>query len=226
MARPATITGVLRRSATTSAVVVDDWPLVRVGVTRVLQSVDVRVIGEADTTVEGIRLARSGSVDLFIVGEPLQGQQADAVRQAKEAGPVLVVVLVTQASREQLAALLEAGADGLVSRAIATHDLADAVSRVLDGERVVSPSLLPSLVGLVKMADGSGGAESNGVALTAKELEVLRRLAEGRSNKEIAEAIFVTPATVKTHLAHIYAKLGVPGRHEALARAVALGLLS
>ena len=62
--------------------------------------------------------------------------------------------------------------------------------------------------------------------LTRKELEVLARLAEGRSNREIAGALYVTPATVKTHLAHIYTKLGVTGRQEALARAVALGLLS
>ena len=216
----------LRRSTTTSAVVVDDWPLVRVGVTRVLQSVDVRVIGEADTAVEGIRLARSAATDLFILGEPLNGQQVDAVRQAKEAGPILVVVLVTQVSREQLAALSEAGADGLVSRAVATDDLADAVSRVLDGERVVSPSLLPLLVGAMTTGADAETPDSNGVVLTSKELEVLRRLAEGRTNKQIADAVFVTQATVKTHLAHIYAKLGVSGRHEALARAVALGLLT
>lgn len=216
----------LRRSATTSAVVVDGWPLVRVGVTRVLQSIDVRVIGEVDSAVEGIRLTRSGPVDLLVLGDALEGQQADAVRQAKDAGPILVIVLVTQVSREELGALLDAGADGLVSRAVATDDLADAVGKVLDGERVVSPSLLPSLVGIVKTGGEAPAAESSGVTLTSKELEVLRRLAEGRSNKEIAEAVFITQATVKTHLAHIYAKLGVSGRHEALARAVALGLLS
>lgn len=217
----------LRRSTTTSAVIVDDWPLVRVGVTRVLQSIDVRVVGEADAAVEGIRLARSASADLLLVGEPLQGPQVEAVRMAAaaDAGDVFrIVVLVTQASREQVAGLLDAGAHGLVSRSAATDDLAEAVNRVLDGERFVSPSLLPSLVGLVT-ANGQNTSDT-GPALTAKELEVLRRLAEGRSNREIADAVFVTQATVKTHLAHIYTKLGVKGRHEALARAVALGLLS
>jgi ATP/maltotriose-dependent transcriptional regulator MalT len=62
--------------------------------------------------------------------------------------------------------------------------------------------------------------------LTAKELEVLARLAEGKSNQQIAEALFVTAATVKTHLSNIYGKLGVANRREALARALALGLLS
>jgi ATP/maltotriose-dependent transcriptional regulator MalT len=69
-----------------------------------------------------------------------------------------------------------------------------------------------------------GGADADGV-LTRKELEVLARLADGRSNKQIADALFVTQATVKTHLAHIYTKLNVSGRQAAVARAVELGLL-
>jgi ATP/maltotriose-dependent transcriptional regulator MalT len=87
---------------------------------------------------------------------------------------------------------------------------------------VVGPSLLPLLVGVLGAPDD--GDEDDG-PLTPKELEVLSRLADGRSNKEIADALYVAPATIKTHLAHIYAKLGVTGRQEAVARAVELGLL-
>lgn len=218
----------LRRPTTTSAVIVDDWPLVRVGAARVLQTIDVRVVGEADTAVEGIRIAKSVSADLLVVGEPLDGQQVEAVRLAKAGCGARVAVLVTQATRDQLAALLEAGADGLVSRSVGTDDLADVLSRVLDGERVVAPSLMPALVGMLSKtgADRPSAADNGEAPLTLKELEVLRKLSEGLSNREIADAVFVTPATVKTHLAHIYAKLGVGSRHEALAKAVALGLLS
>ena len=218
----------LRRPTTTSAVIVDDWPLVRVGAARVLQTIDVRLVGEADTAVEGIRIAKSVSADLLVVGEPLDGQQVEAVRLAKGGCGARVAVLVTQATRDQLAALLEAGADGLVSRSVGTDDLADILSRVLDGERVVAPSLMPALVGMLSKtgADRLSAADNGDGPLTLKELEVLRKLSEGLSNREIADAVFVTTATVKTHLAHIYAKLGVGSRHEALAKAVALGLLS
>ncbi len=94
---------------------------------------------------------------------------------------------------------------------------------------MVAPALLSLLMGVIAPADPAlAGAERSGShreVLTRKELEVLARLAEGRSNREIADALFVTPATVKSHLAHIYVKLGVTGRQEAMARAVALGLL-
>ena len=86
----------------------------------------------------------------------------------------------------------------------------------------VGSSLLPALVGMV----GPQEVPDQVALLTPKERQVLVWVAKGHSNKEIAEELFMAPGTVKTHLAHIYAKLGVSGRHEALARAVALGLLS
>jgi NarL family two-component system response regulator LiaR len=100
-------------------------------------------------------------------------------------------------------------------------ELSEALDKVEAGERVIAPALLPLLVGAV--TPSAPGPDS---VLTSKEREVLASLAAGRSNQEIAEALFVTRATVKTHLAHIYAKLEAKDRHEAVARAVALGLLT
>ena len=136
-----------------------------------------------------------------------------------------ILVLLDQTSRDELASLASLGVDALLVRSARPEEVADAIGRVEKGERVVAPALLPLLVGALGPAEESAGEEDDNGVLTPKELEVLSRLAEGRSNREIANALYVTPATVKTHLAHIYAKLGVTDRHGALARAVELGLL-
>jgi DNA-binding NarL/FixJ family response regulator len=124
--------------------------------------------------------------------------------------------------------LLDAGADGTVLRSVSADSFAATVHQVLNGERVIGPALMQLIV-------NSAGHEADGRTinlrddradlLTAKEREVIGHLARGASNHQIAEAMYVTQATIKTHLAHIYAKLRVGGRHEALSRAVALGLL-
>jgi DNA-binding NarL/FixJ family response regulator len=213
-------------------VVIDEWPMLRLGLARVLQTVDVRVVGEAGSRADGIRAAREGGAELILVGDHSGGEPAEVVTDARElpASP-RVIVLVGQNAPETVAAVLSAGAEGLLIRSVGSDELADSVSRVLAGERVVSPALVPMVIDLVSGA-GAGGPRvprstrtQAEVTLTAKEREVLAWLADGRSNQEIAAALFVTPATVKTHLAHIYAKLEVNGRHQALARAVALGYL-
>jgi DNA-binding NarL/FixJ family response regulator len=196
--------------------------MIRIGLTRVLQGMGVRVVGETGQGPEGLAHVKSGSVTLFIVGQH-PGSTVDLVRQAKnERVPPVVAVLVSQEGRDDLGALLSAGVDGLWLRSIGPDELVQAVGRLLDGERVISPVLLPALVGLVAGTDDRSGSDN---PLTSKEREVLAGLAGGSSNQEIATLLFMSGATVKTHLAHIYAKLGVNSRHEALARAVALGLL-
>jgi DNA-binding NarL/FixJ family response regulator len=207
-----------------TVVVIDQWPLIRVGVARALQAVDLRVVGEGAEGGDALTLARQLSPDLVVLGSHVDGPLLDTVRAlcGRKAGVgVNVLVLVDQAGREQLAGMLEAGAKGLCARSVAPDELGDAAKRVLAGERVVAPSLLPALVGMV----GPQDAPDQTAVLTPKERQVLAWVARGHSNKEIAEGLFMAPGTVKTHLAHIYAKLGVGNRHEAMARAIALGLL-
>jgi DNA-binding NarL/FixJ family response regulator len=158
---------------------------------------------------------------------------------------------VTQADRRTLAAMFEAGADGVALRTIVPEDFGVLVRRVLAGERSIDPALMSVLLELardsavptgpdpsrpgaiadvtvsVAISKGDPGLRrgDGGVPLTTKERQVLTRLAQGDSNAEIATALFVSPATVKTHLAHIYTKLGVASRHGATSRAASLGLL-
>lgn len=207
---------------------VDEWPLVRLGITQALRAVDIAVVAEVASADEGVRLVESSGATYLILGNHRDMSRADAARRARAlALPPRVLVLADQIGREEVLALRAVGIDALLPRSLSPAELADAVRRVAKGERVVAPALLSLLVGaLGPRADEEGAqAQPSPETLTRKEVEVLARLAEGRSNREIAEALFVTPATVKSHLAHIYVKLGVTGRQEAMARAVALGLL-
>jgi DNA-binding NarL/FixJ family response regulator len=207
--------------------VLDEWPLVRVGVAKVLADEDVRVVADAADAASALAAVRAYAPDLLVAGGH-DGAQPDLVRQAMAAVEGLpCVVLVPTGEERELRAVMLAGARAVVPRAATPEELRDAVQRVLAGDHVVSPSLLP------RMFEGNGGVpRRNGAAppagapvLTGREREIVRLVGAGRSNAEIASALFVSAATVKTHLAHIYEKLGVRSRYDALGRAVALGLL-
>lgn len=215
-----------------AAVVVDEWPLVRLGIAQALLSVDIGVLADVSKGEEAVRLVKAGSAAYLLLGSfrdlslPETAQRARALRS-----PPKLVVLADHIARHDLVALRAAGVDALLPRAVGPSELTDALTRVAAGERVVAPALMSLLVGAFSPAapgddEAGSGARPDPDALTRKELEVLARLAEGRSNREIAEALFISPATVKSHLSHIYVKLRVAGRQEAMAQAVALGLLS
>lgn len=209
-----------------TAVIVDSVPVTRVGLARVAHLAGVRVVGDTADLDEG--LAWAATVDLLVLGE-VAGDVTAAVRRAKDRdAPPAAAVVVGNPTGEELRGLLAAGADALLARSIDVDDLLDTFRRVLGGERVVSPNLMATLVGMgaAPSTTAPAGDDANAeVVLTAKEREVLARLAHGGSNDEIATALYVSAATVKTHLSHIYGKLGARSRHEAVARALALGLL-
>jgi NarL family two-component system response regulator YdfI len=212
-----------------SAVVVDTWPMMRLGIARVCQIAGMRIIEQTSDPNEGVNIARARNVDLLILGFH-DANHTDAVRQAKATpGGLSVLVLVRMSGRDELTSLLEAGADGLVPRNVSPEDLVDVIGKILTGERVLAPALLPALAGMRGSAVVTGDAampDQGGAALTTRQIEVLGHLAEGLGNDEIAKTMYISGHTVKTHLSQIYAKLDVKTRHEALARAVALGLLS
>jgi DNA-binding NarL/FixJ family response regulator len=212
-----------------AAVIVDEWPLVRLGIGQALRSLSIYVAAEGATAADGVRLVGEHDAGWLLLGTHRDIAPVEAVRRARNLPRVpKIVVLLDTVSRDLLASLLSMGVDALMVRSVGPEELADGISRVGRGERVVGPALLPLLVGVLGTTGGdaeSGDGEQPDGTLTRKELEVLTRLAEGRSNKEIADALYVAPATIKTHLAHIYTKLGVTGRQEAVARAVELGLL-
>jgi len=207
-----------------NAVIADDVALLRLGVTNVLRSMGLRVAAETACGREVPRMVAELGADLVVLGAVADLAPPEIVRRLKELEPAPVVVVLMQPThREELASLLSLDTNGLIERSVSAVDLAAGLDTVIRGERVVSPVLLAALVGAVGPPELDPPEE---LTLTARELEVLVLLAEGRSNREIAGALFVTLATVKTHLAHIYTKLGARNRNEALGRAVELGLLA
>lgn len=215
-------------TATTIAIVVDRWPLVRLGLVGVLSSGGVDVVGQAAKVSEGLLLARMHGVDLVVFGSSVDGLSPSAIRSAKhDDDPPKIVVLIppSGATSADVGTLFAAGADALLVASVGAEELADALVRVRRGERMVGPELGPSLAAR-PVPNGAPAAPDEGTStLTAKELEVLALLAQGHSNKQIARALYVSDATVKTHLQHIYGKLAVQSRFGALSRASELGLL-
>ncbi len=211
-----------------TAVVVDQWELFRLGIEQVLTKIDVRVLASTSNAADGLQAMRSGGADLFIVGKSHDLKREHALREVKGLDPPrTAVALVERAEPRDVGELLAAGVDGLLLRSVGGSDLADALLNIEAGERAIAPALAAATVGRVGPPSGldrEDDAFRSG--LSPKELEVLAVLARGASYREIAEALIVTQATVKTHLVHIYAKLGVRNREQAVARALALGLLT
>lgn len=204
--------------------VVDQWALVRLGITAVLQSAGVEVVGEEASGRDGLLRARTLAPDLVVLGAMSDLTLVDAVGQARKLpGRPRVLLLVSALAPPEVRELMALSPEGVLVRSAGADELRDAITRIDAGERVVAPALVSVVMDALQASGGE--VDADGGPLTAKELEVLARLAEGRSNQEIAAALFVTAATVKTHLSHIYAKLGVANRREALSRALALGLL-
>ena len=213
------------------AVVVDRWPLMRLGLTRALQGSGVTVVGEAAELGAGVALLTQTRAGLLVVGdasaadvETLAGVTAPG-EGADRSGARQVLALVGSGSRDVLVGLRDAGVAGVALRSVGPEELRSLLDQLARGERAVSPALVPTLVGLAAPDGGPPAADGPGGLLTGREREVLHLVAAGASNRAIAAQLYVTGATVKTHLAHIYAKLEVGTRQDAVARGVALGLL-
>lgn len=206
--------------------IVDGQAVTRAGLRHLLESYPgLQVVGEATDGVQAVSETLELGPQVVLMDSQLpNGQSIEALRQIKQLDLDTRVLLISAQDREEyLYETLRAGADGYVLKDIAPDELAEAVRIVGRGEVLVQPSLAGRLLSRV------GRSGRNGVpyeALTARELEVLRLLARGLRNKEIAARLFVSERTVNFHLANIYQKLNVSGRTEALSKALEQGLIS
>ena len=196
----------------------------RTGVELALEAADIDVVLDEPAAHEVLQRVRNLPFDLVVIGAHADGPMELTIARLKALdSPPAVLALVEQVDREELGRIAAAGADGILLRGVGTDELTASARRVLAGERVLAPALVPSMVGIV--TPGERVAAGGNAALTPKEHAVLGQLADGRSNKEIADALFMSPATVKSHLTRIYEKLEAADRREAVSRALALGLL-
>ncbi|MCX5267836.1 response regulator transcription factor [Streptomyces sp. NBC_00199] len=206
-----------------SLLIVDDHPVVRDGLRGMFESAPgFTVLGEASNGVEAV--AKAGDLDPDVILMDLRmpgGGGVDAIRELTRGGArAKVLVLTTYDTDSDTLPAIEAGATGYLLKDAPRDELFTAVRAAAQGRTVLSPAVATRLVCAVR-APRNPGEEP----LSAREREVLALVARGASNREIARDLFISEATVKTHLTHLYAKLGVNDRAAAVARAYERGIL-
>lgn len=206
-----------------SLLIVDDHPVVRDGLRGMFESAPgFTVLGEASNGVEAVAKAAELDPDVVLMDLRMPGGGGvDAIRELARGGArARILVLTTYDTDSDTLPAIEAGATGYLLKDAPREELFTAVRAAAEGRAVLSPAVATRLVGAVR-APRTPAAEP----LSAREREVLALVARGTSNREIARELFISEATVKTHLTHLYAKLGVNDRAAAVATAYERGIL-
>jgi DNA-binding NarL/FixJ family response regulator len=197
---------------------VDDHPVVRAGLRGMLApEPDIDVVGEAASTAEAVLQARAHQPDVVLMDLRMPGDdgvQAIALVLA-ERPQCRVVVLTTYGSDADILRAVEAGAVGYLLKNATREELAQAIRDTRDGGTVLAPVVAARLVARLHPTTG----------LSPREVEVLRLASTGKTNAEIGDALFISEATVKTHMLRAFGKLGVPNRTAAVTAAIERGLL-
>jgi DNA-binding NarL/FixJ family response regulator len=204
---------------TISVLLADDQHLVRAGFRSLLKrDRDIVVVGEASTGDEAVRTARATRPDVVLMDIRMPGLDGIAATRQIIGDPALrdcrVLMLTTFETDEYVFAALAAGASGFLTKEIEPDGLRHAVRVVAAGDALLSPSVTRRVVGQFAhrpvAAAGTGGDRL--AVLTAREREVVRLVATGLSNEDIARALVISPLTAKTHITRAIAKLGVRDR--------------
>src|ERR687888_578474 len=202
-------------------VIVDDHPVVRDGLRGIFTGDErFEVVGEAATGAEAIAVAQAYQPDVVLMD--LRMPDVDGVAAIRELArrgvPSRILVLTTYDTDSDVLPAIEAGATGYLLKDAPREGLFRAVEAAARGQAVLSPAVATPLMGQMRAPATE--------LLSQRELEVLGLIARGSTNREAAERLFISEATVKTHLLHVYAKLGVKDRAAAVAVAFERGLLS
>ena len=206
-----------------SLLIVDDHPVVRDGLRGMFESAPgFTVLGEAANGVEALEQAAVLDPDVILMDLRMPGGAGvEAIAELTGRGArAKILVLTTYDTDSDTLPAIEAGATGYLLKDAPRDELFTAVRAAAQGRTVLSPAVASRLVSAVRTPRAPGGEH-----LSAREREVLALVARGTSNREIARELFISEATVKTHLTHLYAKLGVKDRAAAVATAYDRGIL-
>ncbi|HKP06461.1 MAG TPA: response regulator transcription factor [Microbacterium sp.] len=205
--------------------IADDHPVVRAGLAGLLSDEPgFEVVAEASDGDEAVRLAAATRPDVVLMDlrmPHVDGVAATARIAGGEAGdpPPRVLILTTYESDDQILAAIEAGATGYLLKAAPQAEIVAGIRSVAAGQSALSPQVAVRLVERMRRPEPE-------TVLTARELDVLRLVATGHSNKQIAAALGIGESTVKTHLLKVFEKLGVADRTRAVTLAMERGLLA
>jgi DNA-binding NarL/FixJ family response regulator len=216
---------------TIRVLVVDDQELVRAGFCVILEAAEgIEVVGEAGNGVQAVAAAAEHHPDVVLMDvrmPEMDGLEATRLITGgdRDAGP-RVVMLTTFDLDDYVYEALRAGASGFLLKDAPRHDLIAAVRRVAVGDSLLAPSVTRRLIeAFARRPPETAPSPSRLASLTAREHDILLRLARGRSNAEIARELFVSETTVKTHVGHLLAKLGLRDRVQAVILAYETGLV-
>lgn len=204
-----------------SLLIVDDHPVVRDGLRGMFESAPgFTVLGDAADGAEAVERAAALDPDVILMDLRMPGGGGvDAIAElTRRRSRARVLVLTTYDTDSDTLPAIEAGATGYLLKDAPRDDLFTAVRAAAQGRTVLSPAVASRLVSAVR-------APASAETLSAREREVLALVAKGTSNREIARELFISEATVKTHLTHVYAKLGAKDRAAAVATAYERGIL-
>ncbi len=201
-------------------VIADDHPVVRAGLRALLDAEDdLAVVGEAATPDAATAMAEELAPELVLMdlqfGQETTG--ADATRRIRSLdAPPYVLVLTNYDSDGDILGAVEAGASGYLLKDAPPEELVAAVRAAASGQSALAPAIAGRLMARMRAPR---------VSLSAREIEVLRLVADGASNGEVARRLHISEATVKSHLVHVFSKLGVASRTAAVSEARTLGVL-
>jgi DNA-binding NarL/FixJ family response regulator len=200
--------------------IVDDHPVVRDGLRGVFEGLEgFSVVAEAGDGAEALAVVAQGGVDVVLMDLRMPGMGGvEAIAALKSRHPdVRVLVLTTYDGDRDVMPAIEAGATGYLLKDVPRDELVRGVQSAYEGRPVLASSVAERLMGRV--------AEPRGATLSPRELDILRLVAEGETNRSVAQRLFISEATVKTHLLHLYDKLGARDRASAVAIAYQRELL-
>ncbi len=209
--------------------VADDHAVVREGTRRILeQESDFEVVAEASNGEEAINLAGISKPNIAIIDIAMPGVDGiEATKQIKTHYPAIAVLIFTAYDDDQfIFSLLEAGAAGYLLKNIRGYELINAVRAVYNGESALHPAIARKVLNRFSVNKGKAVSKESSEVLSNREIDVLKLATRGLSNQEIANELYISLRTVQAHLGHVFNKLGVGSRTEAVVRALKEGWIT
>lgn len=214
---------------TIKLLIADDHAVVREGTRQILErEPDINVVAEAADGEEAVRLADKSSPDVIIMDIAMPKMDGiEATKQIKALHPNIAILILTAYDDDQFVFnLIEAGAAGYLLKSVRGHELVEAVRAVNAGESVLHPAIARKVLNRFAPAAGKEPKQKVLEVLSDREVEVLQLAARGLSNQDIANELCLSLRTVQAHLGHIFNKLQVSSRTEAVVRALKEGWIT